>query len=275
MFVPSQELRTLQRKCLEILQVVDKICRDNQIEYSLCGGSVVGAHLYGGFLPWDDDIDLMMTRTNYEKFRKVCKKQLPGKYELWNYKTKWNYKGIRQYKQLFSKVVDTTTTLVEHNGTTLGVFLDITVYDKVPNNKLLQRTDFFLSKCALFMKQYDFSNAHSFPKKLLGLFGNDCSLIYVATETVFRLFAHSRKYGYCELFGAYCQTKLYDRHIYESYVDIAFEGGKYRIVEHYVDYLVTRYDRTDFYEPEDKQVPSHYRYVNFDLSYREYLGVDN
>ena len=42
------EIRQLQLKCLEIFDIVDKICRENEIKYSLCGGSVVGAHLYQG-----------------------------------------------------------------------------------------------------------------------------------------------------------------------------------------------------------------------------------
>ena len=64
----ESELRQLQLKCLEILDIVVKICTEHNIKYSLCGGSVVGAHLYKGFLPWDDDIDIMMTRDNYNKF---------------------------------------------------------------------------------------------------------------------------------------------------------------------------------------------------------------
>ena len=63
----NSTIRQIQLKCLEILDVVDRICKDNHIQYSLCGGSVVGAHLYKACLPWDDDIDLMMTRDNYSR----------------------------------------------------------------------------------------------------------------------------------------------------------------------------------------------------------------
>ena len=66
------ELRQLQLKCLEILDIIIGICDKYQVKYSLCGGSVVGAHLYKGFLPWDDDIDIMMTRDNYNKFLEVA-----------------------------------------------------------------------------------------------------------------------------------------------------------------------------------------------------------
>ena len=69
----ESEIRGIQKKCIQILDIVDEICRKHQIKYSLCGGSVVGAHLYQGCLPWDDDVDLMMTRENYNKFLSIEK----------------------------------------------------------------------------------------------------------------------------------------------------------------------------------------------------------
>ena len=72
----ESELRQLQLKCLEILDIVVKICTEHNIKYSLCGGSVVGAHLYKGFLPWDDDIDIMMTRENYNRFITIAENKL-------------------------------------------------------------------------------------------------------------------------------------------------------------------------------------------------------
>ena len=71
------ETRQIQLKCLEILNLVDAICRKHKIAYSLCGGSVVGAHLYGACLPWDDDVDLMMTREHYQRFLEVVQEELP------------------------------------------------------------------------------------------------------------------------------------------------------------------------------------------------------
>lgn len=67
----ESELRQLQLKCLEILDIVVKICTEHDIKYSLCGASVVGAHLYKGFLPWDDDIDLEMSIISKEN-KNVC-----------------------------------------------------------------------------------------------------------------------------------------------------------------------------------------------------------
>ena len=272
MYKTSDELRKLQFKCLEILEVVDWICRRNNIQYSLCGGSVVGAYLYQGFIPWDDDIDLMMTRENYERFIVACRKELPAKYKLQNYKTE------KIYHTLFSKVVDTDTTLVQYdnNGKEVvnGVFLDITVYDKVPQN-CIKKIDFAISNFAQKLIYCDVNAGKGLKKRILSLFGNHCSCIYILCEKIFCVLGKIGDYSYCELFGAFCTNKLYKKSIFEEYAEIGFENKKFMIVKDYVDYLECRYERTNFYEPESRQVPPHYAYVDLMNSYKEYQRKQN
>ena len=69
----KEDIRNIQIKCIEILNIVDQICHKHNIQYSLCGGSVVGAHLYQGCLPWDDDVDLMMWCCRLERSIYECK----------------------------------------------------------------------------------------------------------------------------------------------------------------------------------------------------------
>lgn len=87
----KEDIRNIQIKCIEILNIVDQICRKHHIQYSLCGESVVGAHLYQGCLPWDDDVDLMMTRENYNKFLSVIKQELPKGFSVHNYQLSDTY----------------------------------------------------------------------------------------------------------------------------------------------------------------------------------------
>lgn len=69
-------LRKLQLKEFEILKEIDRICKKHNIRWSLAYGSVLGAVRHGGFIPWDDDIDIYMIDEEYEKFKKVCKTDL-------------------------------------------------------------------------------------------------------------------------------------------------------------------------------------------------------
>ena len=61
------DIRMAQLRMLDMLSYVDRVCREKNIEYSLDGGSVLGAIRHGGFIPWDDDVDIILTRENYKK----------------------------------------------------------------------------------------------------------------------------------------------------------------------------------------------------------------
>ena len=74
--IDQKTLRKLQMIELEMLIELDRICRKNDIKYTIIGGTLIGALRNGGFIPWDDDIDVAMLRGEYEKFRKACKKDL-------------------------------------------------------------------------------------------------------------------------------------------------------------------------------------------------------
>ena len=69
-------LRQLQMIQLEMLIEVDRICRKCNIQYNIIAGTLLGAVRHGGYIPWDDDADVALLRSEYEKFRKACKTEL-------------------------------------------------------------------------------------------------------------------------------------------------------------------------------------------------------
>jgi lipopolysaccharide cholinephosphotransferase len=250
---------------------VIKICQEHHINYSLCGGSVVGAHLYKGFIPWDDDIDLMMTRDNYNRFIEIAEDHLPKGFAIWNYQNGKDTFGIN-----YTKIINENTTFVQKNGKVTGIFLDITVYDKVPEN-MLKYVDLFLYKRAMTI------NTGRLPGSgfkntirnimLCTLLSNRIKYLKFFQKTVELISKCSNHYTYRELFGAFYYINMfsYKSTIFENYINIVFEGRTVKIVRDYIEYLQIRFNRTDFNEPKDKQVPSHLAYVDFEMPYKEYI----
>jgi lipopolysaccharide cholinephosphotransferase len=70
-------LRKAQLRMLEILVEIDKLCRKNDIKYWLDFGTLLGAVRHGGFIPWDDDLDICVAYEDYDRFQQVCREQLP------------------------------------------------------------------------------------------------------------------------------------------------------------------------------------------------------
>ena len=96
-----EDLRTLQLLELEMLVEVDRICRKYGIEYSLDGGTLLGAVRHKGFIPWDDDADVIFTRHEYVRFCRACKKELDTeRFFLQDYRTdpnyRWGYAKLRR-----------------------------------------------------------------------------------------------------------------------------------------------------------------------------------
>lgn len=105
----EQELKQLQSIELELLIEFNRICRKYNIIYSIDGGTLLGAVRHGGFIPWDDDADVIMVRSEYEKFRSVVKKELrQNKYYFQDMDTtpgyRWGYGKLRRKDSSFVRL---------------------------------------------------------------------------------------------------------------------------------------------------------------------------
>lgn len=131
-------LKSIQK---EMLQCFIEICKNERLQYYLLGGTALGAVRHGGFIPWDDDIDVGMPRQDYEKFLVVAPKYLPEYYFLQCLKTEkycpFNFAKIRDSRTTF---IETTVQKIPMNH---GVFIDVFPLDGYPakrrSQKLLKR----------------------------------------------------------------------------------------------------------------------------------------
>lgn len=133
---PKYGFLELQDKILEIAVYIDKLCRENDINYCLMGGSALGAKRHGGFIPWDDDLDIFMTPDNYEKFRKVFNEN--GDKEKY-YLQEW---GLTDGMVTISKIRLNNTSYIEESlkkwDIHHGIYVDIFILHTCPDNKLQQ-----------------------------------------------------------------------------------------------------------------------------------------
>ena len=137
------DLRKLQLVELELLTEVDRICRKNNIQYTLYAGTLLGAVRHQGFIPWDDDADIAFLPEEYEKFFEACKRDLnTEKFFLQDYRTdpyyRWGYAKFRRNHSAFIREGQ------EHMKYHSGICIDLFTLYNVPDNKLLRRVYFDL-----------------------------------------------------------------------------------------------------------------------------------
>ena len=136
----SEELKEIQKKELEILKEIDKLCGGNNIEYFIVGGTALGAVRHKGFIPWDDDIDIGMRRAEYEKFLEIAPDKLDKKYYLQSpytdNKVPYFFAKVRMNDTVFMEYCNRNTKM--HHG----IYVDVFPFDEVPDDDVLGRKHF-------------------------------------------------------------------------------------------------------------------------------------
>lgn len=124
-------LRRMQERMTEMLREIDRICRKHHLRYWLCSGTLLGCIRHGGYIPWDDDLDIEMMREDYDRLLKILPDELPPHLKLQTHDTDPGY------FYCFAKVRDTRSHLTETNDYDRifkhrGIFIDIFPYEKMP-----------------------------------------------------------------------------------------------------------------------------------------------
>lgn len=253
----QQELRKLQLIELEMLIEVDRICRKNNIQYSLDGGTLLGAVRHKGFIPWDDDLDVTFKHEEYEKFFEACKKDLDkSRFFFQDFRTDPNYRwGYGKLRRLNTEYIKKgQETLKQKTGICIDVFDYQNLPDSVSVKKIYQRKMFCLRKI-----MYSGIGRYSEKSFLLRLWYHLIYLLPIRTIQEIRL-TELNKYNNIkskkvsnEMFTTPRTKNGVDRSIYDKYTEIEFEGMTFRCFEEYDKYLKTLYGNYMELPPLDKR----------------------
>lgn len=257
----------------EILDVIHKVCEENGLRYSLAYGTLIGAVRHKGFIPWDDDIDLMMPREDYEKLLAIWRQAAPEGYILQNVRTD------PDFTQSFTKIRKDHTTFLqfEHEREKSyhkGVFVDIFPGDRVAPSKLCRKIQYIA--CAVNLL---YSRGHTSGSG--GIVGSvEHFLLKVPKEKYAKrretaeswIRRWNSKNSGLYVFPStleWCQ-KYYPANLFENMGTIAFSGKNYQCVADPDSILRLDYGDYMQFPPEEERVWKHHPIlIDFEHNYEE------
>ncbi len=248
-----------------IVKDIDELCRKNGIDYYLFGGSAIGAIRHKGFIPWDDDLDIIMDHNNYNRFVSVCRAQLDNEKYYFQ-------EGQVDWPMLFSKIRLRGTRFEEpgsyaDDNDEKGIFVDVFKLDNAPDNLLLKRWQYVCGKyllCYCLLRR-GYKEA-SLTKKILMI------LAYPLKIGVIRNYFCNQlvKYNNQETeefvsFGSRFRfsTSYYRKALYSKPIYVPFEDTTLPVPEKYDELLTNIYG--DYMTPPPKTEQQGWHMINVDF----------
>ena len=270
-----KNVKKVQEKILEIMKYIDKICRKNDIIYYIMGGTALGAVRHGGFIPWDDDLDIFMTPSEYAKFKKVFNEEKSSQFVLQEWKTTPKYLE-------YAKIRMNGTTFIEEafkdrKNMHQGIYVDIMMLHKVPDNRVIQKIVYYESK---FVTLYALSQRNWKPKDkgqaacLNILKFLPCKLIAkVCYNELYKYDNMKENFLYCYwITPAKFESGLFEASFFEDLEDILFEDTKLLGSKRIKEYLQYRYgDYMQLPSREEQKAAVHAWKYDTEVDYKEYL----
>jgi len=256
-----EEVRRLQLIELDILKEVDRVCRENGIRYYLGEGTLLGAIRHKGFIPWDDDVDILMPREDMEKFMAICDEKLKPNYRFQYYHNVKNYWVQSPKVRLLDKTEFEQPALKKYTAD-VGPYIDIFPLDYAPTSfaKLEWQERYIkILRRALFLKT-GFSKPKNKKQKLLKLLTKFTTVHQIHNKIVKigKKYNNGKKTHYCN-FGSYysIRKEVYPVITFDDPVYVEFEDGLFPVPRNYDYVLTTTYGNYMQEPPVKKQIPKH------------------
>lgn len=270
MSMKKDYVEKLRKSQIEILDEIVRICKKNNIKYFLNYGTLIGTVRHQGYIPWDDDIDIGMTRTDYNKFTTMATKELSDRFELCNYKNEENH------LQNFMKIRLKNTMMVEaYNEDKIkdqGIWVDIFPYDnlKKPNSfsiKLRKKLFDYITTMISIKIDVDYYKNSKIKKIILKIISYlfSVSQLYNIRNHICTIDNKEKTNYICSFddnFKLCCNGFEYDKFFPVKMSE--FEGKKYAIPKEYDYILKMQYGDYMKIPPKDKQITHNPQILKFE-----------
>jgi len=261
----KETLRRVQLTQLEILKEVKRVCQENDLTYWLTYGTLLGAIIHKGFIPWDDDLDIGMLRKDYEKFLSIAQQKLGTEYVLQTWETD------RYYQLPFAKVRKKNTIYTEfqfrESRAINGIYIDIFPYDYYGN-------DFWQGIILKFIKLMMLSKCGIRSWKELEHFNLKKYITHIPTRFMYIFFSRKKlisdykriaiKYNdtkctsfFSQGFDNYNNTSVIPCSILEKFCEVPFEDEVFSVPLEYDEFLKINYGNYMKLPPKNKRENRH------------------
>ena len=258
-----ETLRDLQLAELRVLEDVEAFCKSSRIRYFLCGGTLLGAARHGGFIPWDDDIDIGMLRCDYERFIREYRSDRFGVREPAVHAGSF---------RPFAKVIDETTCIPSEPfpGEMTGVGIDVFPIDDVSNASFFPPTDSMLWKVVsslLILRNLRLHAPSRNAAKTMAVFFGRSLRVFpnrILTGILHRI-AVRKSFGRpafrgCVVWG-YGKREILPVDVFDEGGCLPFEGKLRPVMAGWQRYLESLYGDWTILPPEKKRVAPHHAEV--------------
>ena len=270
----------LKKYCLDILLEIDRICKKYSIDYYLYAGTLLGAVRHKGFIPWDDDIDVVMFRKDYNRFLDICNKESKvPRYELQTIETD------PYTNNPWAKLHDKNTAFISgfrREEAMEGVNIDIFPIDNAPDNSIIRKVRGILVDKCNYIYQFRFAREFDECTLKMRIFRKIIACIPPWDEMKFK-----RKYDkYIQKYNkkntkyvVYLSNRKYRKKValrewFEQKEYMEFEGMEFPVPEGWREILISLYGENymELPPPEQRVTQHGTKIIDLTRSWREYMG---